>query len=210
MTAQEPEFRSEAGIPVGNAYDKYGAGNPIARILMAGFLRSFDDLAERTGAREVFEIGCGEGHLSHRLAERGLKVRACDFSEQIIAEATTLYSATGIEFAVRSVYDLEPPGDRAELVVCCEVLEHLTTPEKALKKLAELAEDWCILSVPREPLWRILNMARLKYWKDFGNTPGHLQHWSKTEFIRLAQQYFDIVEVRSPLPWTMLLCRARS
>ncbi|WP_207642472.1 hypothetical protein, partial [Desulfosporosinus sp. I2] len=66
-----------------------------------------------------------------------------------------------------------------------------------------------ILSVPREPLWRILNLARGKYIPDLGNTPGHIQHWSKKSFLRLVNRYFDVLEVKSPLPWTMVLCRIR-
>ena len=66
-----------------------------------------------------------------------------------------------------------------------------------------------IISVPREPLWRILNMARCKYLSDFGNTPGHLQHWSKGGITALVQRYFEVVEVLSPLPWTMIHCRRK-
>ena len=36
-----------------------------------------------------------------------------------------------------------------------------------------------LVSVPREPLWRGLNMARGAYMRDLGNTPGHVNHWSK-------------------------------
>jgi len=63
--------------------------------------------------------------------------------------------------------------------------------------------------VPREPIWRILNMARGKYWRALGNTPGHLQHWSRSGILGLLAEHFEIVEVRTPLPWTMVLCRAR-
>ena len=46
---------------------------------------------------------------------------------------------------------LDPAADSAELVVCCEVLEHLEHPEAALATLASLARPWLIASVPREP-----------------------------------------------------------
>jgi hypothetical protein len=64
-----------------------------------------------------------------------------------------------------------------------------------------------ILSVPREPLWRLLNIARGHYMCSFGNTPGHLQHWSASRFRSLVGRHAEIVESRTPLPWTMLLCR---
>ena len=67
-----------------------------------------------------------------------------------------------------------------------------------------------LVSVPREPLWRGLNMARGAYLRDLGNTPGHLNHWSKREFAGLLRRYGEVVELRSPFPWTMALVRVGS
>jgi len=62
--------------------------------------------------------------------------------------------------------------------------------------------------VPREPIWRALNLARGKYVRDLGNTPGHLGHWSRRGFLELLGGRLEVVAVRTPLPWTMALCRA--
>ena len=94
-------------------------------------------------------------------------------------------------------------------MVCCEVLEHLTDPARALDVLARLAQPNLIVSVPREPLWRMLNIARCRYWQALGNTPGHLQHWSAPSFLGLLEAHVEVREVRTPLPWTMALCRRR-
>jgi 2-polyprenyl-3-methyl-5-hydroxy-6-metoxy-1,4-benzoquinol methylase len=203
------DVRTERGIVVGNVYDKFGTCNPIARALVTGFLASFDALLGESGAQDVHEVGCGEGILAARLRARGLIVRGSDFSETIIAEARHRHGAAGIRFDVKSIYDLAPDMDAASLVVCCEVLEHLHDPERALARLATIVRDWCILSVPREPIWRLMNLARGKYWSDWGNTPGHVQRWSSRSFIALVQRHFEVVRVRRPLPWTMVLCRPR-
>ncbi len=51
-------------------------------------------------------------------------------------------------------------------------------------------------------------MARGKYLRDFGNTTGHLNHWSKGALVRLLESRFGPVqEVKSPLPWTIVLAR---
>jgi hypothetical protein len=63
------------------------------------------------------------------------------------------------------------------------------------------------VSVPREPLWRALNVARGAYLAQLGNTPGHVNHWSKRAFVSLLGRYGEVVEARSPFPWTMLLVR---
>ena len=200
---------TEAG---GNIYDKYGTSNPVARRLMAGFMAQLDELVDRTGAREAHEVGCGEGELSIRLARRGIAMRGTDAFPQVIEEARRRAAAARVEidFEAAPVEELDPARQAAELIVCCEVLEHLADPERALDVLAGLARPWLVASVPREPLWRGLNLARLSYVGALGNTPGHLNHWSKRDFVRFLTRRFEVVEVRSPTPWTMVLCRVQS
>jgi 2-polyprenyl-3-methyl-5-hydroxy-6-metoxy-1,4-benzoquinol methylase len=200
---------AEAG---GNVYDKYGTSNPVARRLMSGFMTELDQLVERTGATEAHEVGCGEGELAIRLARRGIRMRGTDAFPQVLEEARSRARAAGveIEFEATPVEDLDPARHAAELVLCCEVLEHLADPDRALEVLAGLAAPWLIASVPREPLWRALNLARLSYVSALGNTPGHLNHWSRRDFVRFLGSRFEVVEVRSPMPWTMVLCRVQS
>jgi 2-polyprenyl-3-methyl-5-hydroxy-6-metoxy-1,4-benzoquinol methylase len=175
-----------------------------------GFLHRLERLIDRTGAREAHEVGCGEGELSLRLARRGLRVRGTDASAAVIDEARRRARAAGleVEFTAAPIEALKPPGDAAELIVCCEVMEHLDDPEAGLDTVARLASPWAVVSVPREPLWRALNLARLKYVSELGNTPGHLQHWSRREFLRFLSRRLAVVELHSPLPWTMALCRS--
>jgi 2-polyprenyl-3-methyl-5-hydroxy-6-metoxy-1,4-benzoquinol methylase len=193
----------------GNVYDKYATRNPIERRLVGGFLADVRELVERTGAREAHEVGCGEGEISMMLARRGLRMRGSDVSAEVIEEARRRAADAGLEVAYRTtpIDALDPATDAAELVLCCEVLEHLPEPERGLEALAMLARPWLLVSVPREPLWRTLKLARLKYVGELGNTPGHVGHWSRRAFLDLLTARFEVVEARSPLPWTMALCR---
>jgi ubiquinone/menaquinone biosynthesis C-methylase UbiE len=200
----------EEGVIVGNLYDKYGSGNPIVQYIMRGFESSLSGLVQIAAAKSIHEIGCGEGDWTLRWAEQGFPVRGCDFSEHAIGLAKDNAIVRGLPpetFAIKSIYDLNAKDDQADLVVCCEVLEHLEAPEAGLQALQRVVGRYLIVSVPREPIWCGLNLARGRYLKTLGNTPGHIQHWSKSSFIRLISKYFKVVEVRSPLPWTMLLCQ---
>lgn len=201
----------ENGKVAGNCYDKYGTRNPIARHLMKGFLTSFRSLVEASGALDIHEVGCGEGCLSTVLARQNRIISASDVSPRVIEKARKKAEDNNlnIKFKVASIYDLTSQKDSAQLVVCCEVLEHLDYPERGLRVLAKLASPYLLVSVPREPVWSMMNLARLKYVARFGNTPGHLQQWSKPGFLKLLSCYFDIVKVLSPIPWTMVLCRSR-
>lgn len=199
-----------ANIP-GNVYDKYASRNPIERYLVDRFLARFGALCETTGARGAFEVGCGEGTLSLELLRRGWDVRGADLEESVVRQANEASAAAGFgrRFTAIDLYDLTPERGSAELVICCEVLEHVEDPVRALDVLAALARPWLLLSVPREPLWRVLNVARGKYLKRLGNTPGHVQHWTSGAFRRLVSRRAHIVTMYKPLPWTMVLCRTR-
>lgn len=197
----------------GNLYDKYHSRNPVARRLMDGFLASFDELTLRSGARTVLEAGCGEGELSLRLAARGCTVRGFDVDAPVVEQARAEARRRGltVPFSAASVFDFRlPAGEpKPELVVCCEVLEHLDDPRGALDVLCALTARYLLLSVPREPLWRILNCARGAYWPSLGNTPGHVQHWSAGGFVRFAETRVRVTAVRRPVPWTMVLGERR-
>ena len=193
----------------GNYYDKYNTRNPVARYLMDGFLSSFDTLTAETGVRDAYEVGCGEGNLSIRLHDQGWNVRGSDLEAVSVSQANEQCAKRSIApmFETRSLFDLTPEAESAELVICCEVLEHVPNTEQALAVLKSLAKPYLLVSVPREPIWRVLNIARCKYIKDIGNTPGHINHWSSASFIDLLSKSLRVVKVSKPLPWTMVLCR---
>ena len=207
--------RSEQGVVFGNTYDKYGSRNPIVRRMMRGFTTRLEGYVDRAAPTSIHEVGCGEGYWGLRWARRGVPYRGTDFSTGAIECARANAGGAGLDpnvFSVKNVYDLSGDADRADLVVCCEVIEHLTDPRAALARLESVANRHLILSVPREPLWRVLNVLRGAYLSDLGNTPGHVQHWSRRAFVRFvsdAASAFEVVGDCAPLPWTLLLCRRR-
>jgi ubiquinone/menaquinone biosynthesis C-methylase UbiE len=103
------------------------------------------------------------------------------------------------------VYELPYSDKSFELVVCCEVLEHLEYPQQGIAELTRVAEKGVLLSTPWEPVWQLLNLARGKYPRNLGNTPGHIQHFGRQDLVNLADTHLKIIKKRTPLPWTILL-----
>ena len=202
-------MRHEEGIVVGNIEDKENPTNLLARRLIGGFDRALIELIEQVAPSSIHEVGCGEGRLARLLTGRiDTPYRATDFSKQVIREAQQANRNPRLLYVTRSIYDLLPAEDSASLILCCEVLEHLEHPTQALKALLRLDAPWYIFSVPREPVWRVLNVCRLRYLPQWGNTPGHLNHWSQDAFIRFLETHgFETTQKRAPFPWTMTLCR---
>jgi SAM-dependent methyltransferase len=199
-------------IVIGNLENKADLRNPLARWMVGNFDRRLLELLDACAPRSLHEVGCGEGRLTEKLAARyTVAVRGTDFSRELIdALRASQVAGSRIQYVERSIYELDPTEDAADTLVCCEVLEHLERPAEALARLRSLGARHYLFSVPREPLWRVLNMARGKYWSALGNTPGHLQHWSARAFVAaLEAAGFEILERRQPLPWTMVRARLR-
>ncbi|MGC4070723.1 MAG: class I SAM-dependent methyltransferase [Polyangiaceae bacterium] len=193
---------------VGNTYDKYGTKNPFARWLMRGFLSSVTQLARQTRPSRLLEVGCGEGHLVAHLTENLpnlTRVAACDLSLEKLA--TSLPS--NIDFRRGSAYELPYPDRAFDLVVCCEVLEHLDEPARAMAELRRVTSRYLLVSTPREPLWRVLNLLRLAYLRELGNTPGHVGHFSARSLVQLLETGMDVREIALPVPWVVALTERR-
>jgi SAM-dependent methyltransferase len=200
------------GTVTGNTFDKYGSTNPVVRRLMGGFEGTLDELFTQADPQSLLDVGCGEGVLTHQWAQRlgdERRVVGIDLDDPALHAEWAKRTAPNLEYRVMKAENL-PFADREfDAATAIEVLEHVPDAEHTVAEMARVAKRWLLVSVPREPLWRGLNMARGAYWKDLGNTPGHVNHWSKRSFVALLSRHGEVVQARSPFPWTMLLVRLR-
>ncbi len=199
------------GTVTGNTYDKYGSQNPVVRRLMATFERTLDELFTQADPASILDVGCGEGVLVQQWAQRlgDRRVVGIDLEDPVLRAEWEKRQAPNLEYRVMKAENLPFADGEFDMASAIEVLEHVPDPEHTVAEMARVAARWLLVSVPREPLWRGLNMARGAYVRDLGNTPGHLNHWSKRSFVALLQRHGEVVEARSPFPWTMLLVRLR-
>ncbi len=199
---------TESTGPIGNHYDKYGSQNRVERWMMNGFLSTLDRMVDGLEPARVLEVGAGEGEILQRLARRfpSASVQGIDLPDDDLAaewqrrEVTAEFGdATAMRFA----------DGEFDLVLAIEVLEHIPHPDRALRELARVVDGTVVFSVPFEPIWRAGNMVRGRYLSQWGNTPGHVNHWNRWSFAKLVGRYFDVHDVRSPMPWTMLRATSR-
>jgi SAM-dependent methyltransferase len=196
-------------VPTGNTFDKYGSSNPVVRRLMEGFHGTLDQLWGKAAPESVLDVGCGEGVLTLDWAERlgEGRIVGIDLDDPKLRAEWEGRSRHNLDFHVEEATSLSFADGEFDMASAIEVLEHVPEPEATVAEMARVAKRWLLVSVPREPLWRGLNMARGAYWRSAGNTPGHLNHWSKRSFTELLGRYGTVEEARSPFPWTMLLVR---
>ncbi|HEY7069009.1 MAG TPA: class I SAM-dependent methyltransferase [Acidimicrobiales bacterium] len=193
-------------VPTGNTYDKYASSNPVERRLMAGFFTALDACLPVRAPASVLEVGVGEGEVSARVLERypAAAVTGVDLPDAALAAE---WRERGVVALFGDIARLPFPSGAFDLVLAIEVLEHVPDPAAGLAELARVSRRDLVLSVPQEPVWRVANMARGKYLRALGNTPGHVQHWSRRGFSRFVASQLAVETVRSPFPWTMVAAR---
>jgi SAM-dependent methyltransferase len=194
--------------PIGNTYDKYASVNPIERRLMAGFLAKLDSLLPSAAPRRVLEVGVGEGKVATRLRARypDAVVIGLDLPDPELREQWMTSGLTGL-FA--SADRLPFVDDTFDLVVGIEMLEHVPYPDRVLSEIARVAKGPVIVTVPWEPAWRIANMARGAYLRQLGNTPGHIQHWTKRRFQAQVARHLRVISSSISFPWTLVRAEVR-
>lgn len=204
--AQDPAVPETPGIVIGNTTPKYTAKNPAIRKLterwVANLERVFDRVARdpKGAPKRALEVGCGEGVIADKLQRRWAEVVALDLPDAGLRAEWRQYP--GPRFLHGNAHALPFEDNQFDLVVAVEVLEHLDDPVQGLREIARVGTRHVVLSVPREPIFRSCNLIAGRYVKDLGNTPGHLNHWSKAGFVKFVATVADVREVTSPFPWT--------
>jgi ubiquinone/menaquinone biosynthesis C-methylase UbiE len=198
------------GTITGNTYDKYNTTNPVAKRLQAGFERDLAELFKLAAPESLLDVGCGEGVHTHKwalqLADK--RVVGIDLDDPQLHALWETRQAPNLEYKVLKAENMPFADNEFQVASAIEVLEHVPDPAHTVNEMARVARGGHLLvSVPREPIWRGVNMARGAYIKDLGNTPGHLNHWSRKAFVELLSTVGTVEETRSPFPWTMLLVR---
>jgi 2-polyprenyl-3-methyl-5-hydroxy-6-metoxy-1,4-benzoquinol methylase len=194
-------------VPTGNTFDKYGSQNPVVRRLMAGFESTLDALWTQAAPDSILDVGCGEGVLTAQWADKlgDRRIVGIDLDDPKLKAEWEQRRRANLEYRVEDATNLSFADGEFDMATAIEVLEHVPDPERTVSEMARVAKRWVLVSVPREPLWRGLNMARGAYLKDLGNTPGHVNHWSKRSFVSMLSRHGTVEAVRSPFPWTMCL-----
>src|SRR5262249_4784319 len=134
---------------------------------------------------DCLDAGCAQPFLLDAIVRRfGVAGFGCDISDEVIARNRAAMPGCGFE-VVDLVHDTWPGQRQFDLVVCSEVLEHLTDWRAAVANLVRMARKELVITVPSGP---IRTMDRLV---------GHLQHFAGPELCAvLAEHGCTIVRTR--------------
>lgn len=187
---------------------KYTDRSPLVRFANRRFHATISSLVSKVPFDSALDAGCGEGVVLAELnAGSTAPFMGMDLDGQRLREARNRLGAYPL--LQGDLHNLPLETGSFDLVLCLEVLEHVGDPITAVAELQRVTRRYLLASVPNEPWWRIGNMLRLKYLKDWGNTPEHINHWSVTGFIDLLGPRFEVLEIRTPVLWTFVLAEKK-
>jgi len=100
------------------------------------------DLTRQCSPKNILEIGSGSGLITHILKESGYQVTTLDNDPQLKPDI------------VADLNSFSFKKDQFDLILCCQVLEHLPFKDflPLLKKLKKTTKKYLIISLPEDSL----------------------------------------------------------
>ncbi|MFC1800479.1 class I SAM-dependent methyltransferase [Nanoarchaeota archaeon] len=155
----------------------------------------------------LLDVGCGEGYTTILIKKEfpELQVEGFEHDEDTVKKANSIHKELDVKKG--DITNIEKENNSFDLVLSSEVLEHLKNPEIAIKECKRVSKQYCIFTVPNEPFFRLANLARLRYISKLGNPPGHINHWTKSQFSYILRKEFESVTIKTSFVWTVALCK---
>lgn len=95
--------------------------------------------------QSVLDVGCGDGRIINRLQGKYERICGLDVSQNALEHVKTSKVKGSLE-------NLPFLDNSFDVLICCEVLEHLPHPifQKAIKELERVSKKYILISVPNK------------------------------------------------------------
>lgn len=168
------------------------------------------ELVRAASPRTVLDAGCGVGAVAAEIARAGFAVTGIDADAEGIRIASTLYPQ--VDFRVGT---FEQPGERYDLVVSTEVIEHLYAPELLVRFARESLDPGgrFIVTTPYHGYWKNLALAvsgKMDAHFTVDWPGGHIKFFSRRTLTALLEREGFTVTAfhgigRAPFLWKSMV-----
>lgn len=186
---------------------KHSTTNPLLRFALKRFFASVNGMLP--DVQTVFDAGCGEGYGAQAILQQRSDVRIIGVDLSLEALRRIPAQAPSMPVAQADVTRLPIASNSADIVLSFEVMEHLSNPAGALAEYQRVSRRYVMVSVPNEPLFRLLRMLRGDDLRQWGNHPEHINHWNLWSLQRYLRKHgLRVIKACSPPPfiWAIVLC----
>ncbi len=149
-------------------------------------------------AKRVLDAGCGEGYGAALLAEEASQVVGVDRAEAVTT-ARGRYARPNLRFEALDLTRLDRLGERFDVVVSFQVIEHLPEPGAYLAALRQRVAPGGVLIVTTPN--RLMSV---------GENPYHLREWTAAELLALAAPILPGVQMLGVHASTRVVARERA
>ena len=179
--------------------------------------RVFIELVRKLdGVKSICDLGCGNGHISGRLAELGYNVTGVDASASGIQVARRAYpNVSFVEELIDCYRDLE----KFDLVISSDVIEHMYRPSDLLEAAQSILKPGghVLIGTPYHGYLKNLVLAvtgRMESHFSVLHDGGHIKFFSvKTLSCLMISHGFQDLSFtfygRAPWLWKNMICHAR-
>lgn len=178
------------------------AADELEKALLEKLLRCFPQ------AHSVLEVGCGTGHFTRWMAQRGLAAVGVDLAEPMLNEARRL---GGADYLLGNALSLPFADASHDLTALITTLEFVPDPSRALAEAVRVARQGVLLGVLNR--WSVLALRHRLSGKAWWRAARFFGPWELAALVRHAARgrvkaitwrttLWPLPAVRDlPLPW---------
>ena len=134
--------------------------------------------------RRVLDVGCGGGLLAEEVAHLGLLVTGVDPSQRSLVTACKHAAQSDLSINyVAGAGELLPIANAShDIVICCDVLEHVDSPDRVIGEIARVLKPNGIFfydTINRTWISKVAVITLFQHWQVTRCAPANLHDWNK-------------------------------
>jgi 2-polyprenyl-3-methyl-5-hydroxy-6-metoxy-1,4-benzoquinol methylase len=147
-------------------------------------------LAGYTRGRTLLDVGCGDGQLLQTATDEGWDAVGVDLSEAAIL----LCHRRGLAASRTDFFDQSLDEQRFDVVVMSELIEHVPSPQRFLKRAEELLDSDGVLYLTTPNFGSLARRALGETWSVIH--PEHIGYFERSTLRRMASAETGLREIR--------------
>jgi len=147
-------------------------------------------LAGYTRGRRLLDVGCGDGQLLQTAKDEGWDAVGIDLS----GTAILLCHRRGLAASKTDFFDVSLDGRRFDVIVMSELIEHVPSPQRFLKRAEELLDSNGILYLTTPNFGSLARRALGESWSVIH--PEHIGYFERSTLRKMASAETRLREIK--------------
>ena len=148
------------------------------------------DLAAYTGGRRLLDVGCGDGQLLQTAEDEGWDALGIDLSETAIR----CCHRRGLSASRTDFFDVSLDEQRFDVIVMSELIEHVPSPQRFLKRAEELLDNGGVVYLTTPNFGSLARRMLGESWSVIH--PEHIGYFERSSLRKLASEETGLREMK--------------